>query len=60
MWYKTSERLPEEGIIVDTKIEDEHGCRNMQQLYRRGNLWYLADGSMYVYYIPTHWKDLCN
>lgn len=60
MWRKTSEQLPTEGIVVDTKIDDEHGCRNKQRLYRRGNLWYLADGSMYVYYTPTHWKGLCD
>ena len=60
MWHKTSEQLPQEGIVVDTKIEDEHGCRNTQRLYRRGNIWYLADGSMYVYYTPTHWKGLCD
>ena len=58
MWYKTSEKLPEEGIIVKTKIHDERGCRNEAWLYRKDNLWFLPDGSMYVYYTPTHWKEL--
>jgi hypothetical protein len=25
-------------------------------LKRQGNLWYTPDGSMYVYYTPTHWR----
>ena len=58
MWYKTSDKLPKENVLVDTKIEDINGTRNCQQLFRKGNLWFLADGSMYVYYVPTHWKEL--
>lgn len=38
-----------------TKIDNENGCRNEQPLKRRGNLWFLPDDSMYVYYTPTHW-----
>lgn len=56
MWNKVSEKLPPEGLVVDTKIHDEKGVRNETQLYRKGNLWFLRDGSMYVYYTPTHWK----
>ena len=48
--------LPLDGIVVDTKIDDANGLRNEQQLRRSGNLWYFPDGSMYVYYWPTHWK----
>lgn len=44
-----------EGVVVLTKIDDVDGCRNEQRLKRRGNLWWLADGSMYVYYTPTHY-----
>ena len=54
-WNKTSEVLPPENKIVLTKIDDEKGCRNETLLYRQGNLWFLADGDMYVYYTPTHW-----
>lgn len=57
MWRKTSEELPEDGIYVETKIDDENGCRNQTMLRRQGNLWFLASG-MYVYYTPTHWKYL--
>lgn len=55
-WIKTTEELPPENLIVETKIDDEKGCRSQQKLYRYKNLWFLADGSMYVYYMPTHWR----
>lgn len=43
---------------VWTKIHDDNGERNVQQLTRKGRLWFTgaADGvGMYVYYTPTHW-----
>lgn len=43
-------------VTVLTKIDDEQGPRNEQKLKRQGNLWFFPDGSMYVYYTPTHWK----
>jgi hypothetical protein len=43
-------------MVVDTKIDNEKGCRNEQPLQRQGNLWFFPDGSMYVYYRPTHWS----
>jgi hypothetical protein len=55
-WMKTSEVLPDDGMVVNTKIHDEKGCRNEGPLKRRGNLWFVEDGSMYVYYRPTHWR----
>jgi hypothetical protein len=41
-----------------TKIDDQHGERNVQKLTRKGNLWFtsLVDG-MFVYYTPTHWRS---
>lgn len=48
--------LPPQGMVVLTKIHDEHGPRNERPLKREGRLWWFADGSMYVYYTPTHWK----
>ena len=45
-----------EGRLVMTKIDDAQGCRNVQPLVRRGSLFF-AD-SMYVYYSPTHWREL--
>lgn len=44
------------GVTVDTKIDDERGLRNEQPLRRDGNLWWIPDGSMYVYYTPTHFR----
>ena len=55
-WYRTSNVLPEDGEIVDTKIDDGRECRNEQCLKYSHNLWWIPDGSMYVYYNPTHWK----
>lgn len=58
-----------EGVLIETKIDDGAGCRNVQQLRRQGNLWYTGAGGtcaecgqskagMYVYYRPTHWRPL--
>jgi rubrerythrin len=55
-WQRVGDTLPEENLVVDTKIDDAKGCRNTAPLKRQGNLWYFPDGSMYVYYTPTHWK----
>lgn len=49
-------------VEVETKIDDQHGERNVQTLVgRRRNanscvMWFVPDGSMYVYYEPTHWR----
>lgn len=55
-WISTG-HPPENGKLVMTKIDDGKP-RNEQQLIRQGNLWFLPDYSMYVYYRPTHWKPL--
>lgn len=47
-----------EGVTIMTKIDDEKGERNIQSLKKRDNLWWVPDGSMYVYYAPTHWKPV--
>jgi hypothetical protein len=58
-WVKCSDCLPSEGVIVKTKIDDRQGCRNEgMHLKRHGNLWFIPDGTMYVYYTPTHWMTL--
>ena len=51
-----AEELPPEGETVMTKIDDGKGVLNEQPLKRQGRLWFYPDGSMYVYYTPTHWK----
>ena len=47
-----------ENVVVRTKIHDQDGERNDQPLKRIGRLWFYPDGSMYVYYTPTHWTIL--
>jgi len=58
MWTELTKEIPKTGEIVNTKIKDDKGERNIQPLKRQGNLWFLPDGSMYVYYTPTHWYKL--
>jgi hypothetical protein len=49
--------MPPEKQVVMTKIDDGNGVRNEQTLYHMRGLWWFPDGSMYVYYTPTHWKE---
>lgn len=46
-----------EGVVVLTKIDDAAGVRNEQELKRSGWLWFVPDGSTYVYYTPTHYWE---
>ena len=55
-WIRVCYELPPENTVVETKIDDSKGCRNEGKLYRYKNLWFLPDGSIYVYYTPTHWR----
>lgn len=55
-WTDARDYPPPDGLVVETVIDDADGRRNKQRLKRSGNLWFLADGSMYVYYRPTHWR----
>ncbi len=60
-WIHRSESLPPAGIVVETKIDDSDGVRNEGRLKRGGNngrLWFVEDGSLYVYYVPTHWRSI--
>lgn len=63
-WIKCVDQLPPTGDVVETKIHDDAGERNVQSLkrYQREahtrSLWFFPDGSMYVYYEPTHWREL--
>lgn len=59
-WYRTSEDLPPEGVVVDTMISDIGGKRHKQRLKRQGKMWLVEDGSIYVYYTPTHWSEVVN
>jgi hypothetical protein len=57
-WTAIQNALPPDGVVVDTKIDDGGGERNHQTLKRSGRLWFVPDGSMYVYYTPTHWRSI--
>lgn len=57
-WIKTEDQLPPEKVVVETKIDDQYGIRNIQPLYRIGSLWFIPGKSMYCYYRPTHWREV--
>ena len=56
-WKSCADELPKDGLVVETIIHDERGTRNETKLKRQGRLWFFPDGSVYVYYTPTHWKE---
>lgn len=61
-WKSTKFDPPPANFFVETKIDDERGCRNEGQILRRKegtNLWFGRDG-LYVYYTPTHWRFIEN
>jgi hypothetical protein len=55
-WQEVAFDPPPNGVPVETKIHDGAGERNHAVLKRSDRLWFLPDGSMYVYYTPTHWR----
>ena len=55
MTWKHISTAPQ-NVPVMTKIDHLHGIRNEQVLKRSGRLWFVPDGSSYVYYEPTHWR----
>jgi hypothetical protein len=57
MTWKTAVDVPT-NVMLMTKIDDEHGVRNVQILYRSGNLWFMPENQMYIYYAPTHYREL--
>lgn len=59
-WISIDKGLPENGRIVLTRIGEGDDERNVQTLKREGHLWWAPDGSMYVYYRPTHWRELTD
>jgi hypothetical protein len=54
-WHRTELELPPEGEVVET-ISPQGGQH--ARLSRSGGLWFLEDGSMYVYYTPLVWKRI--
>jgi hypothetical protein len=46
-----------EDVLVETKIDDGDGVRNVQCLRRSGRLWFIPDTAVHVFYTPTHWRE---
>ena len=57
-WISVTSLLPKQNKEVMTKIDDSKGRRNEQTLVFHNNLWWAPDMSMYVYYSPTHWREI--
>ena len=51
-WTLTERELPPDGQVVHTMDSGGH----VHDLQRKGSLWWFADRSMYVYYVPKFWK----
>lgn len=57
-WILIRDIPPVVNEVVNTKVHDHEGERNLQKLKWDGKLWWHPDGSMYVYYTPTHWQSI--
>ena len=52
-WIDCTVTLPPENKIVATKLGN-----NESFLKRSGGLWFIPERNMYVYYTPSHWREL--
>ena len=52
MWQYTEQALPPENVLLITT----NGSGQINRLIRKGNLHFLPDMSMYVYYVPKMWR----
>lgn len=57
-WISTSNIVPNNNRAVETKLDDFRGVQNIQKLRFYKGLWWFPDMSMYVYYTPTHWREI--
>ena len=53
-WTQTESALPPEGALVDAITPNG----SPRVLRRKGNLWFLPDMSMYVYFTPVWWREI--
>lgn len=60
IWRRIDTQPPPQDTVVETKILDYRGERNIADLKLVDRLWWLPDGSMYIYYTPTHWRPKQN
>lgn len=54
IWTRVDKELPAKGVVVDTISPG--GLEAKLQLI--DGLWFVADGSMYVYYVPEFWRHV--
>lgn len=52
MWQYTEQCKPPENVLLDTT----NSQGDVSQLKRIGNLFFVPDGTMYVYYVPKMWR----
>jgi hypothetical protein len=53
-WTRVDQQLPPKGVVVDTISPG--GVENKLKLM--DGLWFFADASMYVYYVPEFWRHV--
>lgn len=53
-WHAVTDLLPPVGQVVECATPGG----DFRPLKFSSNLWWLPDGSMYVYFTPTHWRPL--
>lgn len=53
-WHSVRTDPPPEGLEVIVMNNDG------AHLVRKGNLWFLPDMSMYVYYTPEYWRPITD
>jgi hypothetical protein len=51
-WFNPYDKRPPDGVVVDTL----NSAGQMTQLVLKGNMWWFADMSMYIYYVPKFWR----
>ncbi len=51
-WTPAASTQPPEGVVVQCMDSGGH----VQDLVRKGRLYFYPDMSMYVYYVPRFWK----
>ncbi len=53
--WKPASEAPE-GVVVETRVNDGE----VTKLKRRKRLWFVPDGTMYVYFTPTHYRPIAE
>ena len=53
-WKYTADELPPERVLLETT----NSQGDIGKLVRLGNLFFVPDMSMYVYYVPKMWRAI--